>query len=393
MTYNHNHPTNGKSIVTIVLFLAWLLNACNMPRKTATLPPGAGAVYTAAAQTVNAQLTPNAGFTLVPLPIATTALPPAQIPTNTPLSPTQIPTHTSVPPSPTPLPCDRAEFVKDVTYPDNSVVSVGESFIKTWRIKNAGACTWSKDYALVFTGGDPLGTPASLALPGYVSPGQSIDLSVTLTAPAAGGTYHGDYKLRNASNVVFGTGPSNKSFYVQIKVPIATGLLYDFIVKSSSAEWKSGVGSTADTTLTFGGADDDPNGVASIKDSVKLENGSTSSKILLTFPKHQDNGFISGLFSPYTVQSGDHFKARLGFMLPGAACGAGKAKFRLNYQEGTTLHTFKEWAKSCNGDLLVVDVDLSSLKGKTVQFMLAVLAGSTSTDDWAIWSSPRIEHP
>lgn len=390
---DRNRLPNIKTIFTMLFFLAWLLNACNMPRKTVTPSTGAGAVYTAAAQTVNAQLTPIGKQTLVSLPTATTAPSTTPIPTNTPLPPTPTPTSTSVPPSPTPLPCDRAEFVKDVSYPDNSVVSAGKSFEKTWRIKNAGACTWSKDYALVFISGDPMGTPTSVALPGYVSPGQSVDLSVTLTAPTAGGTYHGDYKLRNASNVVFGTGPNDKSFYVQIKVPIATGLLYDFIIQSSSAEWKSGVGSTANSTLTFGGADDDPKGVATIKDGVKLENGSTSSKILLTFPKHQNNGFISGLFSTYTVQNGDHFKTRLGFMLPGDACGSGKVKFRLIYQEDTTLHTFKEWTKSCTGDLLVVDIDLSDLKGKTVKFMLMVLAGNAYTDDWAIWSSPRIEHP
>jgi hypothetical protein len=43
--------------------------------------------------------------------------------------------------------------------------------------------------------------------------------------------------------------------------------------------------------------------------------------------------------------------------------------------------------------LTAVDVNLSALKGKTVQFMLAVLANGPATDDWAIWSSPRIEHP
>jgi len=39
-----------------------------------------------------------------------------------------------------------------------------------------------------------------------------------------------------------------------------------------------------------------------------------------------------------------------------------------------------------------VEVDLSDLKGKTLQFILVVKADGSSSDDWAIWNSPRIEH-
>jgi hypothetical protein len=39
-----------------------------------------------------------------------------------------------------------------------------------------------------------------------------------------------------------------------------------------------------------------------------------------------------------------------------------------------------------------VDVSLSALKGKEVQFAFTVRADGDATDDWAIWNSPRIEH-
>jgi len=381
----------SKNRVFASLILAvWVIGACNMPRKPAPTPAEAGSLPTQAALTVAAQFTLAAEQTLASPVFATPEASLTIAPTNT-LAPT--PTNTAVPPTSTPLPCDRMEFVKDVTYPDNTQVPAGEAFIKTWRLRNAGACTWSPEYALVFTGGEPMGTPAAVQLPGYVSPGQTIDVSVNLTAPASSGTYRGDYKLRNASNIVFGLGANDKPFYVQIKVAGASGLLFDFLTQAASADWQSGVGGTPDTTLTFGGADDDANGVAKIKDGVKLENGSTSSKVLLMYPKHENDGFVSGLYSSYTVQNGDRFKARLGFMLTGASCSTGKVKFRLNYQEGGTLKTIQDWVKTCNGNLLSVDVDLSSLKGKTVQFMLAVLASGSAIDDWAVWSSPRIEHP
>jgi len=189
-------------------------------------------------------------------------------------------------------------------------------------------------------------------------------------------------------------GSQNKPFWVQIKVPVATGLLYDFLTRADEATWSSGVGGDFSSGLTFNGADDDLNGVAKIKDQVKLENKATSGKVLLTFPKHENNGGILGLFPAYKVQKGDHFKARLGFMLPsGEVCGAGKVRFQLVYKEDSgNLKLLAEWVKACNGSLLPVDLDLSALKGRSIQFGLVVLAEGDFTDDWAIWNSPRIEH-
>ncbi len=388
----HDYLRRIRIISVSVLFLA-LLSSCNMPRRDAQSTPSGAALYTAAAQTVAAQLLQSTLFpataTQLANPTEATMAPP--VPTATEIPPTV--TNTAVPPTPTPLPCDRVRFVKDITYPDNSVVDPGATFTKTWRLQNAGACTWSPQYALVFIAGEPMGTPASISLPKYVAPGEIVDVSVTLTAPSAGGTYKGEYKLRNASNGIFGIGENNQSFYVQIKVPIQTGVVFDFLAKASAAEWKSGTGTTFETAITFNNADDDPNGTAKIKEGVPLENGSTSSKVLLTYPKRVNNGFIAGTYPAYTVQNGDHFRARVGFMLTGGSCGSGKVKFRLNVVVDGNLTTLQTWDKTCSGDLLAVDVNLSSLRGKTVQFMLAVLANGSETDDWAIWSSPRIEHP
>jgi hypothetical protein len=55
--------------------------------------------------------------------------------------------------------------------------------------------------------------PAVQALTGNVNPGQTVDLSVNLTAPAADGTYTGNWGIRNAAGVIFPT-----HFYVQIVV-------------------------------------------------------------------------------------------------------------------------------------------------------------------------------
>ncbi|MCX8062715.1 MAG: NBR1-Ig-like domain-containing protein [Anaerolineales bacterium] len=367
------------------------LVACNMPRGTATPQAGDSALHTAAAQTVAAQVlqgTPSKPTPLVP----PTIFPfPTAIPTLT--SPPPTPTVTLPLPTSTPLPCDRVRFIKDVTIPDNTEIEAGSTFVKTWRLQNAGACTWSPQYALVLTGGEPMGSPVAVPLPQYVASGEMVDVSVTLTAPQVGGTYRAEYKLRNASNIVFGIGEKNDPFYVQIKVPTVKGVVFDFLAKANQAEWKSGTGNVFETNLNFNGADDDVNGVAKLKEGVRLENGTNSSRILLTVPKRVENGFIAGTFPAYLVQSGDRFRARIGFMTPDGSCASGKAKFRLNAVIDGNLNTIETWEKVCNGQLLTVDVNLSRLQGKTVQFMLAVLADGDPTGDWAIWSSPRIERP
>jgi hypothetical protein len=111
--------------------------------------------------------------------------------------------------------------VSDVTIPDGAEIDPGDSFTKTWRLRNNGSCTWTSSYSLIFDHGDSMGGPASQQLTsGVVEPGQSVDVSVDLTAPNTPGTYKGFWMLRNGSGVVFGIGAAaNIAFWVQIVVP------------------------------------------------------------------------------------------------------------------------------------------------------------------------------
>jgi hypothetical protein len=147
-------------------------------------------------------------------------------PTGTPLPPTQtsIPaTVTPIPATNTPIPtavtyCDWAAFIKDVTIPDGTQFSPGEVFTKVWRLQNRGTCTWTPDYDLVFYGGAQM-SGAAMQIPGYVAPGQTVDVAVTLTAPSTPGRYTGYWILRSSSGALFGTGASaDETFYVDIYV-------------------------------------------------------------------------------------------------------------------------------------------------------------------------------
>ncbi len=184
------------------------LTACNLPAAGATPTLDPGAIFTAAAQTVEAQLTQSA---LINPPTATETPPP---PTDTPAAAT----NTA---SPTPLPCNAARFVTDVNYPDGAIVEANTTFTKTWRLRNVGSCTWTSGYKLVFDHGDSMNAPAETTLTtGTVPPGGTVDISVELKAPATPGTYKGYFKLRSPEGIVFGLGASAQNpFWVEIVVP------------------------------------------------------------------------------------------------------------------------------------------------------------------------------
>lgn len=201
---------NRFSLAFSVLLMAAL--ACNFPQPTPIPSEGPNAAFTAAAQTVSAQLTQSAGN---------------QPPTSTPGGPPA--TNTSVPPTFTPLPtntnqptptteCDKAQFISDVTVPDGTSIVAGQAFTKTWRIKNIGTCTWA-GYSLVFDSGDSMGGVASSAI-ANTPPGGTVDISIDLTAPATLGNYRGYWRIRSTSGYLLPVinGYQVKSFYVDIKV-------------------------------------------------------------------------------------------------------------------------------------------------------------------------------
>jgi hypothetical protein len=152
-------------------------------------------------------------------PAPPSAEPTAEPTTEPPL--TQTPTSTTEPtPSSTAVPVgctDSAAFVADVTIPDDAVITTGDAFTKTWRLRNSGTCTWTSSYALVFGHGDQMGGAPAVPLAGVVSPGNTVDLSVDLVAPVNPGTYQGFWKLRNNAGVLFGIGAGGTNpFWVKI---------------------------------------------------------------------------------------------------------------------------------------------------------------------------------
>ncbi len=99
-----------------------------------------------------------------------------------------------------------ATFVADVTIADGSYVAPGTVFTKTWRIRNNGSVTWNTNYKLIYVSGTQMNAPSWVALPHNVAPGQTVDITVNMTAPATSGTYRANFKLQSDSGEIFGVG-------------------------------------------------------------------------------------------------------------------------------------------------------------------------------------------
>ncbi len=106
-----------------------------------------------------------------------------------------------------------ASYVADVTIPDNTPFAPGTAFTKTWRVRNSGTCAWEAGTVLVFSSGERMNGPDSVPA-GAAAAGATIDVSVSLVAPGAPGTYRGYWQLQAPDGTRFGS-----PFYVQIVVP------------------------------------------------------------------------------------------------------------------------------------------------------------------------------
>jgi hypothetical protein len=361
-----------------ILILASL--ACNLqspkPDLAATLYPQ----YTAAAQTLEVMLTQQAGAR----PSETPSPQPLPTATNTFIVPPTI--ATLIPWTQAPLTrCDWAAFVKDVTYPDDSSVGRGETFVKTWRLRNTGTCTWNSNYALAFVSGDSLGGPRYVNLRGNVAPGQEVDISVTLTAPSKDGRYTGYWMLRNASGALFGYGPqADKSFWVRVKVSGTSFAYYDFVANACDADWKNN-----NKSLPCPGTEGDDRGFVLQLAAPHMENGNIENEPgLITYPKKSNDGYIQGKYPPIKIKAGDRFLTLINCQYNAKAC---NVKFQLLYQigNGSTV-LLGEWHEVYEGQYYRVDLDLSALAGQEVKFILKVLANGSPKQDYALWLAPKI---
>lgn len=66
--------------------------------------------------------------------------------------------------TPVHVPFNDASFLEDVTIPDGTTFSPGKRFLKMWRLRNGGTCTWTSDYDLIFVGGNRMSAQRAVPL-------------------------------------------------------------------------------------------------------------------------------------------------------------------------------------------------------------------------------------
>ncbi len=283
-------------------------------------------------------------------------------------------------------------YVADVTIPDGTVMTPGNAFSKTWRVRNSGTCEWKDGTQLVFADGEQMRGPAAVNVPS-TAPDAAADISVNLIAPAAPGRYVGRWRMRSPDGTVYGSLtvviviPSTPTV-VPTSTPAPTDTpsplteLFNFHDKAGSAIWTGTSGS-----LTYPGSTGDPKGFVMLQDGQKLHDNNAYNRVLETHPTWVTAGFIQGLYTVGEIKTGDRFRARAGFLY-GAGVTEGKVTYIIRGGDGTTVGSFGLTRQDA---ILQIDLDLAPLVGKTNQIILRVEANNTdAAQDWACWVNPRI---
>jgi len=397
-----NHP------LILMLLSAVLLSAClpipyAQPSPTVDLNAintQVAATLTASAPTASATqaptqtpwvITATASQTQAPTQtpwIVTATYTNTATPSNTPLV-TNTPTKTATP-NPTNTPeaaCHRAELVAHVTIPQGTFMAPNKKFTKIWRIKNIGTCAWTDDYELVFSAGTNMANKNRFLLESRVNPGSTVDIAIAMRSPTNPGSYTSDWLLRSDNGQSFGLSTSGKtpiSFKLLVSSQVNRDLAFDFAADACLASWRSGAGA-----LPCPGSGSGKLGFVIPTLAPNLETRHEDEPGLWMQPDHDEDGYIRGVYPLFEVTSGNHFTAWLGCHGDSPDC---NVRFTLSYitQNGAE-HEIESWIEKYDGQLTQVHIDLSSLAGKSVRFVLTVEPNNNKFDQAdGVWFLPAI---
>ena len=202
-----------KIVVLIGAFLSLLwLSACGSSTPTATPTIDMNPFRTEVASTVYAQVTQDLALTPSSTPIpsathtstptATLTLPAGAVPAP-PVGATPAPPVGTITPGTPGVPIiDLAQWVSQ-SIADDTIFAPSEAFTLTWRLKNTGTSTWTIGYAMRFYSGDTFGAPTEILLNRVALPGETVDISIPMRAPAIPGNYRSDWVMSNEARSNF----------------------------------------------------------------------------------------------------------------------------------------------------------------------------------------------
>jgi hypothetical protein len=198
---------NNRILWFIPAVLLAILPACSPAVST----QDTYAIYTAAANTVQAELT-NAAL-LTPSATATGTATETPLPTPD-YSPTPEFSLTPLATATTGQLMDKAEFVGQ-SIADRTNFPPNSPFRVVWTLRNVGPTTWTNQYSLRFIGGNQMGAVSSVPLTTDASYNETTEIGVDFTAPATLGATTSNWCLYNASNQCF--------YPVFIEIVVASG--------------------------------------------------------------------------------------------------------------------------------------------------------------------------
>lgn len=117
-----------------------------------------------------------------------------------------------------PIPGDASRLVADVTYPDGSVVTVDQRFVKTWQLNDAGTVPWHGRYLQrlpPLDGLDICHTDARVPIPD-AEPGANVLVNVPVEARGTPGSCKVFWKMVDAGGRLF--LPQSTGIYFQVNV-------------------------------------------------------------------------------------------------------------------------------------------------------------------------------
>lgn len=127
----------------------------------------------------------------------------------------------------TPIPTNTADctnsaaFISDVTIPDNSSISSGTAFTKTWRVKNTGTCIWGPEYTLSYYSEDRMFAATDVPL-SVTFPDRTVDISVELRALGTIGMHRGNFVIKNPAGLIMKIDNDSRLWVViDITSPVA----------------------------------------------------------------------------------------------------------------------------------------------------------------------------
>ena len=198
-------------LMTLLVMSSLLFGACapNASESTPTLSVEAIQTNAVAVFANNLTLTALAAPTNTPLPSSTpTFMPLPTLANTTPLATAAASTPVTS--------CNSMSYVADVTIPDNTPMTPGQTFTKTWKVLNNGSCAWEAGFKFAFTSGDAMGG-ATYTLPQAVPVNSQIEISIAMTAPNKSGSIRGNWRMSTAAEQFFGN-----EIYVMILVGSGT---------------------------------------------------------------------------------------------------------------------------------------------------------------------------